>query len=69
MTAAQAQGLLAQAPLNNQVQTPPAFIMAVDDSGSMTFQTQFPGQDGAGCASGGSFFDRNGNLNVGVGTC
>ncbi|HEL4242822.1 pilus assembly protein [Stenotrophomonas maltophilia] len=69
LTAAQAQGLLAQAPLNNQVQTPPAFIMAVDDSGSMTFQTQFPGQDGAGCASGGSFFDRNGNLNVGVGTC
>lgn len=45
--AAQAQGTLAQAPLNNQVQVPPAFIMAVDDSGSMNFQTLFPGRDGA----------------------
>lgn len=53
LLAAQAQGALAQAPLNNQVQTPPAFIMAVDDSGSMTFQTQFPAQDGTAC------WDRN----------
>lgn len=38
---------LAQAPLNNNVVVPPAFIMAVDDSGSMNFQTLFPGRDGA----------------------
>lgn len=64
LIAAQAQGVLAQAPLNNQVQTAPAFIMAVDDSGSMTFQTQFPGQDGEGCwnTTRRSFFDANGNL-------
>ncbi|KLB61826.1 hypothetical protein XEUV455_22435, partial [Xanthomonas euvesicatoria] len=51
LIAAQGQGVLAQEPMNDQVQTPPAFIMAVDDSGSMTFQTQFPGQDGQGCWS------------------
>ncbi len=68
LLAAQAQGNLAQAPLNNQVQTPPAFIMAVDDSGSMTFQTQFPGADGEACWNGSSFFDSNGNLNT-SGTC
>jgi type IV pilus assembly protein PilY1 len=64
LIAAQAQGVLAQAPLNNQVQTAPAFIMAVDDSGSMTFQTQFPGQDGEGCwnTTRKSFFDANGSL-------
>ncbi len=37
---------LAQAPLNNQVQVPPAFIMSVDDSNSMTFERMFPGGDG-----------------------
>lgn len=64
LIAAQAQGVLAQAPMNNQVQTAPAFIMAVDDSGSMTFQTQFPGQDGEGCwnTTRKSFFDANGKL-------
>lgn len=54
--AAQAQGSLAQAPLNNQVQVAPAFIMAVDDSGSMTFHNQFPANDGYACWSGSSFF-------------
>ncbi|MBP6626592.1 MAG: hypothetical protein KA187_04155, partial [Arenimonas sp.] len=39
--AAQGQGNLAQAPLNLGTQVPPAFIMAVDDSGSMTFETLF----------------------------
>ncbi|WP_081770082.1 pilus assembly protein [Luteimonas huabeiensis] len=47
---------LAQAPMNTQVQVPPAFIMAVDDSGSMTFHNQFPGNDGYACWSGSSFF-------------
>lgn len=42
---------LAQAPLNNQVQIPPAFVMAVDDSGSMSFETLFPGRDGYACWS------------------
>lgn len=45
--ALQADGTLAQAPLNSSVTIPPAFVMAVDDSGSMTFQTLFPGADGA----------------------
>jgi type IV pilus assembly protein PilY1 len=49
--AAQGQGVLAQAPLNTQVQVPPAFIMAIDDSGSMTFHNQFPGADGKACWS------------------
>ncbi|MBB3759317.1 pilus assembly protein [Xanthomonas arboricola] len=66
LIAAQGQGVLAQAPMNNQVQTPPAFIMAVDDSGSMTFQTQFPGQDGQGCWSTAqyTFFSSPGVLNT-----
>ncbi|PPU69047.1 pilus assembly protein [Xanthomonas pisi] len=66
LIAAQGQGVLAQAPMNDQVQTPPAFIMAVDDSGSMTFQTQFPGQDGQGCWSTTrqSFFSAQGALNT-----
>lgn len=44
--AAQAQGALAQAPLNTQVQVPPAFIMAVDDSGSMLWETLNNTRDG-----------------------
>ena len=46
LEAAQGQGVLAQAPMNTQVQVPAAFITAVDDSGSMRFQTLFPGRDG-----------------------
>ena len=49
LIAAQGQGTLSQVPLNNQVQAQPAFIMTVDNSGSMTFQTQFPGADGQAC--------------------
>lgn len=45
--AIQATGGLSQVPLNSSVTVPPAFVMAVDDSGSMTFQTLFPGADGA----------------------
>ncbi|MGH8081332.1 MAG: pilus assembly protein, partial [Lysobacter sp.] len=45
--AIQAGGSLAQIPLNSSVTVPPAFVMAVDNSGSMTFQTLFPGADGA----------------------
>lgn len=59
---------LAQAPLNTQVQIPPAFIMAVDDSGSMTFHNQFPASDGYGCWSGTSFFSAPGVLRT-SGTC
>ncbi|MCF8796759.1 pilus assembly protein [Xanthomonas campestris] len=66
LVAAQGQGILAQEPLNNQLSIPPAFIMAVDDSGSMTFQTQFPGADGQGCWSTAreSFFSSAGALNT-----
>ena len=47
--AAQAQGGLAQAPLNNQVQVPPAFVMALDNSGSMrTDETLFRTSNGRG---------------------
>jgi len=64
--AAQGQGSLAQAPLNVKVSATPSFIMAVDDSGSMTFQTQFPGQDGTACWSSvrTSFFTSSGALNT-----
>lgn len=66
----QGQGTLAQAPLNIQSSVPPAFMMAVDDSGSMTFQTQFPGTDGEACYDDGddSFFDDDGNL-LTTGSC
>ncbi|WP_038223052.1 hypothetical protein, partial [Xanthomonas maliensis] len=37
LIAAQGQGALAQAPLNNATSIPPAFIISVDDSNSMTF--------------------------------
>lgn len=47
--AVQGQGALAQAPLNIQSSVTPAFMMAIDDSGSMMFQNQFPGNDGKGC--------------------
>lgn len=45
----QGQGTLAQAPLNIQSQVTPGFMMAIDDSGSMMFQNQFPGADGKAC--------------------
>lgn len=38
---------LAHAPLNAARQITPAFIMAVDDSGSMDFETLFPTNDGS----------------------
>ncbi|MGH8037150.1 MAG: pilus assembly protein [Stenotrophomonas sp.] len=64
LIAAQGQGTLAQEPLATKVNSTPAFIMAVDDSGSMNFQTQFPGMDGEGCwnTTRQSFFDANGQL-------
>lgn len=68
--AAQGQGVLAQAPLNTQIQVEPAFIMAVDDSNSMTFERIFPGGDGRmrWNNSNSSFFDNNGNFHdVGTG--
>ncbi|MEQ8035142.1 PilC/PilY family type IV pilus protein [Xanthomonas sp. WHRI 6106] len=70
LVAAQGQGVLAQAPLNSKLSIPSAFIMAVDDSGSMTFQTQFPGADGQGCWSTNreSFFSSPGVLNT-TGQC
>lgn len=79
LLAAQGQGTLAQAPLNTQVQVPPAFMMAIDDSGSMTFHNQFPGADGKACwnrdSSGEprSFFytsgTNSGQLRTSGGTC
>lgn len=64
--AAQAQGSLAQAPLNVQSQIPAAFIMALDDSGSMRFQTLFPSRDGGalwgGTGNAASFFTTSGEL-------
>ncbi|MHC1652419.1 pilus assembly protein [Stenotrophomonas maltophilia] len=46
LMAAQAQGTLAQAPLNIQVQTAPAFLMALDDSGSMIWEVLNNTRDG-----------------------
>lgn len=70
LIAAQGKGVLSQSPLNDEVSATPSFIMAVDDSGSMTFQTQFPGMDGEGCwnTSRLSFFDATGALNT-TGNC
>lgn len=70
LIAAQGQGTLSQVPLNNQVQAQPAFIMTVDNSGSMTFQTQFPGADGQACwnTSAKSFFSSTKTLST-TGTC
>lgn len=64
LIAAQGEGVLAQEPLASKTTSVASFIMAVDDSGSMNFQTQFPGRDGEGCwdTTRGSFFDANGQL-------
>ncbi len=53
----QGDGTLAQEPMHLGATVSPNFIMAIDDSGSMTFQTMFPGKDGEGCWSNKSFFD------------
>lgn len=45
--AVQGQGALAQAPLNVTTSVQPALIMAVDDSGSMDFETVLPTNDGS----------------------
>src|SRR5699024_10932358 len=62
--AVQGQGVLAQARLNSQVQVPASFIMALDDSGSMRFQTLFPSRDGGalwgGTGNNASFFYASG---------
>ena len=42
----QGRGTLAQAPLNVQAQVPPAFVMAVDDSGSMNWESLVASLDG-----------------------
>jgi type IV pilus assembly protein PilY1 len=62
---------LAQAPMNITNVIPPAFIMAVDDSGSMTFETLFPARDGYGCWDTGTsnpFFNNDGSLRT-AGNC
>ncbi|UNK50594.1 pilus assembly protein [Lysobacter sp. S4-A87] len=53
----QGDGILAQEPMHLGSTVSPNFIMAIDDSGSMTFQTMFPGADGEGCWSSNSFFN------------
>ena len=65
----QGDGKLAQEPMHLGSTVSPNFIMAIDDSGSMTFQTMFPGSDGEGCwsTSAKSFFS-NGALRT-TGTC
>ena len=60
LLAAQGQGDLAQAPLNNTTSIQPAFIMAVDDSNSMTFERIFRGGDGRMQWNGSSFFSSAG---------
>lgn len=70
VNAAQGQGALAQAPLNDQIQVEPAFIMAVDDSNSMTFERIFPGGDGRmqWNSENSSFFNNDGTfLSIGAG--
>ena len=66
--AAQGQGELSQVPMNSVSNAPPAFIMAVDDSNSMTFERIFVGGDGRMQWNGSSFFSSAGVFyNVGQG--
>lgn len=60
---AAAQFNVSQYPLYVQKPVKPAFIMAVDDSGSMKFETLFPGRDGQGYwhRPSGSFFIADGS--------
>lgn len=70
-TAQESPPELAQAPMNITNVVPPAFIMAVDDSGSMTFETLFPARDGYGCWNTGTsnpFFNSDGSLRT-TGNC
>ncbi|WDM77009.1 pilus assembly protein [Xanthomonas sp. NCPPB 1638] len=69
LIAAQGQGTLAQSPLNNATSIPPAFIMAVDDSNSMTFERLFKGGDGRMRWNGSSFFSSSGNFFDVGGSC
>ena len=55
--AVQGQGTLAQSPLNIEAQVPPAFIMALDDSGSMNWETLNNTRDGAYVWRNNSFFN------------
>ncbi|MEL1263764.1 pilus assembly protein [Pseudoxanthomonas putridarboris] len=55
--AAQGQGTLSQSPLNIESQTPPAFIMALDDSGSMNWETLNNTRDGVFTWRNNSFFN------------
>lgn len=66
--AVQGEGVLAQAPMNVQNKVKPAFIMAVDDSNSMTFERIFPGGDGRlkWNTANNSFFNNDGSF-YGVG--
>lgn len=68
--AVQGQGTLAQSPLNIEVQVKPAFVMAVDDSGSMSFETLFTPQDGVAywstdTAATNGYFNTNGTFRTG----
>ncbi|ROU07324.1 pilus assembly protein [Lysobacter enzymogenes] len=66
--AVQGEGTLSQVPMNVQNKVTPAFIMAVDDSNSMTFERLFPGGDGRmqWNTANSSFLDGNGELyNIG----
>ncbi|MEA5124592.1 pilus assembly protein [Xanthomonas floridensis] len=69
LIAAQGQGALAQSPLNNATSIPPAFIMAVDDSNSMTFERIFKGGDGRLRWNGTSFFSSAGVFSEVGGSC
>nr|WP_243735448.1 PilC/PilY family type IV pilus protein [Xanthomonas oryzae] len=64
LIAAQGQEKLVQAPLNNGTPVPPAFIVVVDDSNSMTFERIFKGGDGRlqWNASNSSFFKADGSF-------
>ena len=63
-TAQTAPPELAQAPLNVSSMVPPAFIMAVDDSRSMAYQSVFATQDTQGLAGGGGGACWSGNSNT-----
>src|SRR5690606_38287836 len=67
LMAAQGHGILAQVPLNIQVQTPPAFLMALDDSGSMLWETLNNTRDGVYRFNGGFYTGNTPNGHDGSG--
>src|SRR5687768_9670491 len=65
--AVQGEGTLAQAPMNIETSIPPAFILALDDSGSMVWEVLNNTRDGVFSWNGGNLSFFNGTTPWGYG--